>query len=336
MQLFDGRIAYPEITATLQNRDAAVSMSTVIITNCTNRKRLGGHPPLELCTSHNQSLTAMAATWIQQVKARTSTRPAESLYTGRSVQDAKWVAQKLDAKLMFASTGLGLIGSEHPCPPYNLTVAAEPRSIRPWLGKLGLRPSDWWDAINNHWHRPNPIATLAQRSDINHILIALSANYIDLVANDLEQIATADQCKLRFFTSRPGIERLTEQFRPLAMPYDERLESSRLAGTRADFPQRAMRHFVELIAAPTDSVGADHQAVTDAMSALTPIGAVKRRRASDEEVKALLNEAWDAHKGSSTRLLRYLRDDALVACEQSRFRGLWLELQKRSVLRSKA
>ncbi|MCY1302000.1 hypothetical protein D9M70_516380 [compost metagenome] len=120
------------------------------------------------------------------------------------------------------------------------------------------------------------------------------------------------------------------------MPYDDRLESSQLAGTRADFPQRSMRHFVELIAAPTDSSSADHQAVTDAMSALTPMGTVKRRRASDEEVKALLIAAWGTHNGSSTRLLRYLRDDALVACEQSRFRGLWLELQKRDQHQGKA
>ncbi|ENQ1006285.1 hypothetical protein ACEPXJ_25395 [Pseudomonas aeruginosa] len=310
-------------------------MSTVIITNCTNRKRLGGLAPLELCTSHNQSLTATTATWVQQVKARTATRPAESLYTGRSVQDAKWAAQKLDAKLMFASTGLGLIDGEHPCPPYNLTVSTAPDSIRPWLGKMGLRSSDWWDAINSHWHRPNPIAALAGRTDIKHILVALSANYIDLVANDLMQIAATDRCKMRFFTSRPGVASLPEQFHPLAMPYDGRLESSQLAGTRADFPQRAMRHFIELIEHPTDSPSADYQAVANAMSALTSMATVKRRRVSDAEVKMLLNEAWDAHKGSSSRLLRYLRDDALVACEQSRFRGLWLELQERT-RRSKA
>lgn len=76
MQLFGGRITQAEITATLQIRGTAVSMSTVIITNCTNRKRLGGHPPLELCTSSNHSLTAMTAFWLQQVKARTSTRPS--------------------------------------------------------------------------------------------------------------------------------------------------------------------------------------------------------------------------------------------------------------------
>lgn len=311
-------------------------MSTVIITNCTNRKRLGGSPPLVLCTLTHESLTATTAFWHQQVKARTSTLRADSLYAGRSVQDAKWVASKLNAKLMFASTGLGLIGSDQPCPAYNLTVASEPNSIRPWLRKLGLHPSDWWDAINNQWQRPNPIADLAKRTDIKHILIALSANYIDLVASDLAQIASKDRSKLRLFTSRPGIERLPEQFRSLAMPYDERLESSKFAGTRTDFPQRSMRHFVELVEAPTDSSIADYQAVAHAMSTLTPMTTVKRRRASDEEVEALLIAAWDRHYGSSTRLLRYLRDEAQVACEQSRFRDLWLGLRNRAEQQDKA
>lgn len=309
-------------------------MSTVIITNCTNRKRHGGQPPLELCTSGSQSLRAVTASWAQRVMANDATRPAESLYTGRSVQDAKWVAQKLGAELMFASTGLGLIGGEQPCPPYNLTVAAESKSIRPWLESLDLHPSDWWDAINDHWRRPNPIASLAQRTDINHILIALSASYIDLIANDLIQIEPKNRSKLRFFTSRPGIQRLPEGFNYLAMPYDERLESSRLAGTKADFPQRSMRHFVEFLAAPTYSPNTDHQQVSIAMSELTAVDIIKRRRASDEEVKSLLMAAWESHNGSSTKLLRYLRDDALVACEQSRFRGLWLELQERNAHQS--
>ena len=200
---------------------------------------------------------------------------------------------------------------------------------------MGLTPSDWWDAVNNHWQRPYPLASLAKRTDIKRILIALSANYIDLIANDLEQIAAQDRAKLRFFTSRLGIERLEEKFRSLAMPYDDRLESSRFAGTRSDFPQRAMRHFVELTNASTNPVSADYQTVITSMSALPLVGAIKRRRASDEEVKALMIEAWDAHQGSSSRLLRYLRDDALVSCEQSRFRGLWLELKSRSMLRSK-
>lgn len=311
-------------------------MSTVIITNCTNRKRLGGHSPLELCASQNLSLAALATAWARQLSNPKAILPAASLYAGRSVRDAKWVAKKLNAELMFASAGLGLIESEHPCPPYNLTIAAVPGSIRPRLERMGLSASDWWDAINRIWHRPSPISELAHCPKTERILIALSANYIDLIANDLKQITISFQHKIRLFTSRPGIARLPSELRPFAMPYDERLEScSSFAGTQSDFPQRAMRHFVEHIKAPTDCADADYRAVLTAMDALIPVAVVKRRKASDEEVQMLMTQAWEVHKGSSSRLLRYLRDEALVSCEQSRFRGLWLELKTRNMLRSK-
>lgn len=309
-------------------------MNTVIITNCTNRKRLGNLQPVELATAHHKSLAAMTAVWIQQVKASVPTLPAASLYTGRSVQDAKRAAEQISAKLMFASTGLGLVSSDHPCPAYNLTVAEEPNSIRPKLADIGAAPSDWWDAVNDHYQRPSPIAALARRPEVKQILVALSSNYIDLVSNDLGRIRPADLVKLRIFTSRPGVERLPAHLKHLAMPYDERLEGSHLAGTRADFPQRALRHFVESVMHPGDSPALARQTVSKAMAELQPVAKVNRRRASDEEVLSLLANAWSDHNGSSSRLLRYLRDEALVSCEQSRFRGLWLELRKRAEYRS--
>ena len=41
----------------------------------------------------------------------------------------------------------------------------------------------------------------------------------------------------------------------------------------------------------------------------------------------MLHKSWESHGGSSTRLLRYLRDEALVACEQGRFRSLWHQVR---------
>jgi len=84
-------------------------MRTVIITNCTNRKRLDGLPPVVLNDECYSSIAAMAKAWKGQIDERTTTLMASSLYVGRSVSDARRVATKLDAKLMFASTGLGLI-----------------------------------------------------------------------------------------------------------------------------------------------------------------------------------------------------------------------------------
>jgi len=51
-----------------------------------------------------------------------------------------------------------------------------------------------------------------------------------------------------------------------------------------------------------------------------------RQKRTDEQIIALLRQSWTSYAGSSTRLHRYLRDEALVACEQSRFRTLWRQL----------
>jgi hypothetical protein len=40
-----------------------------------------------------------------------------------------------------------------------------------------------------------------------------------------------------------------------------------------------------------------------------------------------MRKQWKRHKGSSTQLLRYLRQEAQIACEQKRFRGIWQGLK---------
>jgi hypothetical protein len=64
------------------------------------------------------------------------------------------------------------------------------------------------------------------------------------------------------------------------------------------------------------------QKVLDAMSNLHKPVLPERQRKTDHEILLLLRQNWHRLNGSSARLLRYLRDDALVSCEQSRFRLL--------------
>ncbi|WP_313009368.1 MULTISPECIES: hypothetical protein [Stutzerimonas] len=310
--------------------------STIIITNCTNRKRMVDATPLRLPQRSFASLDEMTDAWINQIEATEIRRlPAESLYAGRSVQDAKRAAARVNARLMFASTGLGLVEGDFPSPLYNLTVGNDADSIRDALASLDASPSDWWTRLNGRYRMEAPIAAIASNATVDVILVALSASYIDLIRNDLLAIDKSSRGKFRIFTSRPGVEKLPEPFKKYAMPYDERLESTTYAGTRADFPQRALRHFVENNWV-TYSSDDSQQAVTVAMGRLKMTTRVSRRRASDEEVISLLKSAWTRHDGSSSRLLRYLRDDALVSCEQSRFRGLWVELKAGYATRSKA
>jgi len=311
-------------------------MKTVIITNCTNRKRLDGLPPVVLKDECYSSIAAMAKAWKGQIDERPTTLTASSLYVGRSVSDARRVATKLDAKLMFASTGLGLIDGDQRCPPYNLTVAQDPNSIIPRLEKLGVCTSDWWEAVNVTQSKGSALADLVSQPDIDLVLIALSSNYIQLIGEDLGKIRDTQIDKLRIFTSRPGIEMLPSHLRRIAMPYDERLETSTLPGTRNDFPQRALRHFIEILELSSAPAEIARKSVSAAMDLLSPAKTTIRRRASDREIAYMLECVWADYQGSSTRLLRYLRDDALVSCEQSRFRRIWQDIKGQDSIESKA
>ncbi|MEH6498350.1 MAG: hypothetical protein V7751_03090 [Pseudoalteromonas distincta] len=311
-------------------------MRTVVITNCTNRKRHDGLPPVVLNDGYYSSITAMAKAWKRQIDERPATLTASSLYVGRSVSDARRVAGTLGAKLIFASTGLGLIEGDHICPPYNLTAAQGPNSIIPHLEKLGARASDWWEAVNVTRSKGSILADLVSQPNVDLVLIALSSTYIQLIGEDLGEIRGTQTDKLRVFTSRPGIEMLPSHLQRIAMPYDERLETSTLPGTRNDFPQRALRHFIEVLDLSSVPAEIARNNVSAAMDLLSLAKTTIRRRASDSEITSMLERVWVDYQGNSTRLLRYLRDDALVSCEQSRFRRIWQGIKGQSCIESKA
>jgi len=304
-------------------------MKTVVVTNCTNRKRADDHAPVQMPDGDHVSLTEMARSWLECVNSRSSRAPAASLYLGRSVTEARFTAALLNAPLMFASTGLGLVGSDERCPPYNLTVTADPNSIMPALAKCGAGASDWWMAINAARGTPDALANLVCNPEIDRVFLALSSNYIRLIAGDLAKIDEHGAHKLRIFTSKPGLEAIPLHLRDSAMPYDERLEASSLPGTRNDFPQRSMRHFIEVLGLGETPRARARASVQDSMAGLIMRAPPARRRATDSEITSILECAWAGHQGGAAKLLRYLRDEKMVSCEQTRFRRLWQVIQRR-------
>lgn len=303
-------------------------MKKIIVTNCTSRKRLHDLQPVTLKGDDFTSVIAMAKSWQKQIDEQPLSIAASTLYVGRSVVDAKYATGKLNAKLMFVSTGLGLIDSDSKHPPYNLTINSTPNSILPYLKKLEAYASDWWEAINSIQTEKRTLSSLISAHDVSLVMIALPSSYIQLIKKDLAQIKSTDIEKLRIFTSRPGIKILPEHLQAAVMPYDERLESSQLPGTRNDFPQRALRHFIDVLDLSTASRDEAKANVSLAMNQLSIATKIIRRRLSDHDISSLLKSSWAKHNGSSTQLLRYLRDVALVSCEQSRFRKIWLDVKK--------
>lgn len=313
-------------------------MTALVITNCTGRKRVPpGQTPVGLSSglagSYAQTgVEGLAHAWSSQLAKRQSDAvPAAELYAGRAFSDAKSVASTLGANLFVVSAGCGLVGGAEKVAPYELTVADGPGSIQSELARLGATLQAWWTALNAASGRPSlPLARRLSDAAYDLVLVALPARYIELVAHDLDAIPDWAQRALRIFTSPAGLNQVPARLQSQVLPYDERLDgagSSRL-GTRVDFPQRAMRHYVEDLGAAGLPLAEGREAVERALFNLVRPVVPDRRRATDQEILGMLKRHWSECGGHSSKLLRFLRDEKLMACEQSRFRVLWNQMRE--------
>ncbi len=299
-------------------------MSHIVITNCTSRKRLDAAPVTMPPSASYPNIASAVALWQATSRTAHRSRLVRYLYLGRSVAEAIKVSDTLGANLYVASAGLGLAHALDPAPSYDLTFADPANSLARCLVEHGWTPADWWMALTRAGVGRGPIASLFQNSSSGLVFVALPAAYVDMISADLLAVPERQRERLRLFTSAAGQRALGAALRPCALPYDERLETvSGYAGTRTDFPQRALRHFVDVIGGHQLGLADGAERVAGALEGLQPRAVSSGTKLTDEAIADVLRTAWDVHGGSSTRLLRYLRHEARIACEQKRFRGIW-------------
>jgi hypothetical protein len=306
--------------------EVVMSHTAILVTNCTNRKRIRGKV-LRLGASGLKGTVAdVARRWAEAVASATQVYAAQHVYVGRSIAEAKNAAQFVNGELYVVSAGLGLVHSVELIPAYDLTVSAGTGSVAPLLNRERKSAADWWETLTSVLGPHRSVRRLVEANKKATILFALPAGYLALISRDLGGLTATQASRIRIVTSSLGAASVPDHLQRYVLPYDERLEGSAYAGTRVDFPQRALRHFIEQVGCDL-SLEQAHAQVKAAMEALMKPVLPLRAKKSDDEILAVLRKHWDQYEGRSGRLLRFLRDDALVACEQSRFRGLWLRVQ---------
>lgn len=297
-----------------------MTLSFVLVTSCTQRKSGQGRIDL-LRLPPAKQVERLADEWQRIVGRASPTGPVQALYQGRSIADIAAAAAYLGSSWHVVSAGLGLIRSDQPAPAYECTVSPG-SELGGRLERLGATPADWWNAITAS--QPFPLSRLIARGPT---LLALPGTYIRMVHDDLAHVSPAKAGHLRIFTSPAGAELVPGHLAGSVMPYNDRLESVRgYAGTRSDFAQRALRHFVEALEAAPLPLEEARAKVVDALARRPLRVRTPGRRMSDEEIRRALAAQWARHGGSSTRLLRYLRDEARISCEQKRFSRIWQAL----------
>lgn len=298
----------------------------IVMTSCTSRKRKVGTVLQLAAADTSASLHDLASQWQRQVQGvcETNLFAASELYAGRAISEAKQTAEALGSPLYIVSAGHGVLRADEAVPAYDVTVSPAPDNrLHRCLVRLQKSPADWWQALIEAFGAQRSLADLITRSPHATILLAVPSVYLSLLMSDLARLSDADIGRVRVLTSCHGATRLAPRFQHVVMPYDERLEGlPAYAGTRSDFPQRALRHFVTVLQGQTLPLEHAHEQVREAMAALQKPVLPPRERKTDDEIVTLLRQNWQRLRGSSTALLRYLRDDALIACEQSRFRTL--------------
>jgi hypothetical protein len=297
---------------------------TFVITTCTNRKRRPIESALIASKLPQALIDDVASEWGGRLSAAADRFPARDIYGGRSFQEAALAAELLGARLLIVSAGLGLVNAGDRVPPYACTVVVDaPDSIASRVVD-GYSVADWWRALNAVSPFSKPLAAVVGSTD-GLICAALSDTYIEMIADELCRLPPAALARLRLFTRAP-LKRVAPGLRKFVMPYDDRLDGpdSPVRGTRGDFAGRAVHHFAEFVIREIDSRSADEHAtaVLAAQKSWRMAERFNRQRLDDAAVLDLIRAHWQAEHGSTARLLRRLRDDLGVACEQGRFAHL--------------
>lgn len=264
---------------------------------------------------------SVALDWWARVSEPSVRRPVRQMYKGRAFAEALRAVDVIKGDLWIVSAGLGLIAPDQPIPAYSLTISSGAEdSILP---KTGCSPNEWWREL---------IAVSGNQAlpDAGLILFALSAPYLEMIGEDLRKLTRQGRSQIRIFCGTAPQD-LDPELWPFLMPYDARFDAigGPNPGTQADFAQRALRHFVEaILATMPDGTAAQHaEAIEAALSKFTKRPRPNRTRLSDEAIIDLIRKDLGLRsvRGRSGPMLRYLRDEREVACEQGRFKALFLE-----------
>lgn len=311
-------------------------MTPILITTCSNRKLQAPSEQLRARNLPKGTLEQTAERWWANVEADSDTHYAKDLYGGRSFREAELASKANTSPLYVISAGLGLIHPDQQIPAYDLTLS---RTSEDFIKKKIVEPIDdaeWWETVNVTHGASTPIANLIHKHDDTIVLIASSEGYTRLISEDLCALKLEGQLRLRIFgpqnlSAIPG--RLHKNVMPYGVSFDG--PDSPIPGTKGDFAQRALRHFVEQILPVNSSISAPeqhHEAIQLVSADWRDPTKIQRTQKSDDEIIDLVQNLWDRAKGGSGRMLRILRDEEQIACEQSRFAALFKQAKEKHSL----
>lgn len=299
----------------------------ILVTTCTNRKRKQVLPSLQASSLREGSQVSVLTEWCDRLSANPPIDAASAIYCGRAFREASSASREVSGSLWIISAGLGLVSEESKIPSYSITIGGSgPDSILKKIKGEKFLPAKWWKGITAFKGSPDPIHKFIIENPSKLFVIALSQAYAGLIQQDILLLSDDDLQRVRLIglALHPVLD---SRLQRIVMPYDERLDGpgGTNVGTRSDFAQRAMRHFVTevLIASNSNNLQLHAHTVNKALLGHHCREIPRRRRLSDQEIMDVILGHWHSSTVSSSKMLRIIRDDEKIACEQGRFKGLF-------------
>lgn len=305
-----------------------MSLKIIYISNCSNRKSIKAKKAIKCADQKMASLETFAKNWCKKIAEQDGDLKIDDLYTGRSAKIAKDLDAYPNITRWYISAGLGLKKSGSKVPNYDLTVTPNTENS---FNKKIIGPastSDWWLALNSSKGNKKPLRTLINRNKDKLIVLAISSSYLEMVSEELLEVVNAEHLRI----IGPTETAIPDELKHLWMPYTTNFDGpdSPNPGTVSDYAQRVGSHFCLEIASSRSITKPrlDAKKVGSFCANLKPIVNVSRTQATDQQIIKLIRKNWNAAEGRSARMLRILRDNELVSCEQGRFKNLFNEYKE--------
>lgn len=300
---------------------ATVAISA-LVTNCSAQKSAESAPGLSYEDLAPGAQRAVEVQWLTALERSSPAVRARDLYTGRGVRRMQRLADSLGAQLFVASAGLGLVSGEDKVPSYDLSASGSTESAVQGRVLDSFSPRDWWASLQQSRYATRIGDVFARKAGL--VLVAISNAYVPLLVDELAGLEQALRLRLRLFGAVDS--KYPADLRHLLMPYDARLDAL-IRGSKVDFAQRAAEHFVTSMSTNTsfpNAIEEQRSWVKSNLDAVVVKPVEKRQAVDDERIRQLARKL--AKQGlSHTKALAVLRQQHGIACEQSRFRRLFLE-----------
>ncbi len=299
-----------------------------ILVPCTGSKTKKTSPNLDF-SNLSGTLLEKFEKWCNNANKENNKHLAHDLYCGPAWSQVKIIKETFPAaKIWIVSAGFGLIPWDARIPSYSITFSPnQPESIQhegPGASKY-KRNLEWWNYLSTWASNPGPTESVTTKDLLddrhNRIISALPKTYLKVLEKDFITKHSAD---LLIFSSDSSLNPILKD---KLIQLDSRLPLA-IGGTRQIMILRLIWKINIII--NKGSINSIRDKVSQLMKNHEIIK-YRRKPLSDEEVIQYITLKWNEIKSSHSspsrsRILRTLRDEGF-ACEQKRFKNLYLRLE---------